>query len=50
MGAGDGHYGLLCDDGLLHGVSNPCQTYGNEVLSKEGKKFSIVALEVWRVG
>ena len=50
MGAGDGHYGLLCDDGLLHGVSNPCQTYGNEVLSKEGNKFSIVALEVWRVG
>ncbi|CAI4054142.1 hypothetical protein SUVZ_16G0900 [Saccharomyces uvarum] len=50
MGAGDGHYGLLCDDGLLHGVSNPCQTYGNDILSAEGNKFSIVALEVWRVG
>lgn len=50
MGAGDGHYGLWIDDGLIHGVSNPSLTYGNDVLSREGKKFHIVALEVWRVG
>lgn len=50
MGAGDGHYGLWCDDNLLRGVSNPSLTYGNDVLSREGKKFHIVALEVWRVG
>ena len=50
MGAGDGHYGLWCDDGLVHGVSYPCLTYGNEPLSREGKKFHIIALEVWRIG
>lgn len=50
MGAGDGHYGLWLDDSLIHGVSNPSLTYGNDVLSREGKKFHIVALEVWRVG
>lgn len=50
MGAGDGHYGLWCDDGLYNGVSYPCQTYGNDPLSQEGKKFHIIGLEVWRVG
>lgn len=50
MGAGDGHYGLWIGDGLMHGVSNPSQTFGNDVLSREGNKFHIVALEVWRVG
>ncbi|CCF60392.1 hypothetical protein KAFR_0K00370 [Kazachstania africana CBS 2517] len=50
MGAGDGHYGLWCDDGLLHGVTYPCSTYGNETLSQEGNKFHIIGLEVWRVG
>lgn len=50
LGAGDGHYGLWVDDRLLHGVSNPSQTFGNDVLSREGKKFHVVALEVWRVG
>lgn len=50
MGAGDGHYGLWCDDSLMRGVTNPTQTYGNDILSKEGKKFSILGLEVWRVG
>lgn len=50
MGAGDGHYGLWCDDGLMHGVSNPTMTYGNDVLSREGRKFTIVGLEMWRVG
>lgn len=50
MGAGDGHYGLWCDGSLLRGVSYACQTYGNEPLSKEGEKFHIMGLEVWRVG
>lgn len=50
MGAGDGHYGLWVDDGLMRGVSNPSLTFGNDILSREGRKFHVVALEVWRVG
>lgn len=50
MGAGDGHYGLWVDDGLLRGVSYPCLTYGNEPLSQEGEKFHITGLEIWRIG
>lgn len=50
MGAGNGHYGLWCDDSLMRGVTNPTQTYGNDILSKEGTKFTIMGLEVWRVG
>lgn len=50
MGAGNGHYGLWCDDGLMCGVSDPSTTFGNDILSKEGNKFHIIGLEVWRVG
>ncbi|SCU98812.1 LAFA_0G20274g1_1 [Lachancea sp. 'fantastica'] len=50
MGAGDGHYGLWCDQALETGVTNPSLTFGNECLSREGAKFHIVNLEVWRVG
>lgn len=50
MGAGDGHYGLWCDNGLNAGVTSPCLTFGNEILSREGSKFHITGLEVWRVG
>ncbi|EDO17734.1 hypothetical protein Kpol_1033p39 [Vanderwaltozyma polyspora DSM 70294] len=50
MGAGDGHYGIWCDDSLIHGVSGPCLTFGNDTLSKEGDKFHIIGLEIWRVG
>ena len=50
MGAGDGHYGLWVDDGLLTGVSYHCLTFGNEPLSQEGEKFHITGLEVWRIG
>lgn len=50
MGAGDGHYGLWCDDGLMNGVTDPSLTFGNGVLSREGNKFHIIGLEVWRVG
>lgn len=50
MGAGDGHYGLWIDDGLFKGVTSPSLTFGNDVLSREGSKFHIIGLEVWRVG
>ncbi|CAD1783749.1 similar to Saccharomyces cerevisiae YPL196W OXR1 Protein of unknown function required for normal levels of resistance to oxidative damage, null mutants are sensitive to hydrogen peroxide [Maudiozyma barnettii] len=50
MGAGNGRYGLWCDGSLLRGVSYSCDTYGNEPLSKEGEKFHIMGLEIWRVG
>lgn len=50
MGAGNGHYGLWCDSSLINGVSDPSLTFGNDVLSREGNKFHIVNLEVWRVG
>ncbi|CCK70252.1 Oxr1p KNAG_0D05130 [Huiozyma naganishii CBS 8797] len=50
MGAGDGLYGLWCDDALFHGVSYRCDTYGNDPLSAEGEKFHITGLEVWQVG
>ncbi|QEU61393.1 Oxr1 [Kluyveromyces lactis] len=50
MGAGDGHYGLWIDDGLFRGVTSPSMTFGNDILSREGSKFHIVGVEVWRVG
>lgn len=50
FGAGSGHYGLWVDHDLLNGVSDRCLTYGNDELSKQGAKFQIKALEVWRIG
>uniref|UniRef100_A0A060T275 Oxidation resistance protein 1 n=1 Tax=Blastobotrys adeninivorans TaxID=409370 RepID=A0A060T275_BLAAD len=49
MGGGDGHYGLWIDSDLDKGVSQPSLTFGNETLAHNAK-FSIMALEVWRVG
>lgn len=49
FGGGDGHYSLWMDDNLDKGVSYRTPTFGNEVLSAEGSKFHIVAVEVWRV-
>lgn len=46
----DGHYGLWLDDSLAKGVSNTCPTFGNEPLSDEGTKFSILAVELWYIG
>lgn len=46
----DGHYGLWLDDNLEKGVSSSCPTFGNEPLSDEGKKFSILGVELWYVG
>lgn len=46
----DGHYGLWLDDNLEKGVSSSCPTFGNEPLSDEGTKFSILGVELWYVG
>jgi hypothetical protein len=50
VGAGDGHYGLWLDDSLQVGHSGRCDTFGNEPLSDEGEKFSIIGVEVWVIG
>lgn len=49
FGGGDGHYSLWVDDNLDKGVTYRSPTFGNDPLSAEGHKFSIVAAEVWRV-
>ncbi|KKF92883.1 Oxidation resistance protein 1 [Ceratocystis platani] len=50
LGAGGGHYGLWIDNGLERGRSSLCDTFGNQPLSDEGDKFSILGLELWVVG
>lgn len=50
VGAGDGKYGLWLDDGLEKGVSSTSQTFGNEHLSDQGEKFSVLGVEVWVIG
>jgi TLD len=50
VGGGDGHYGLWLDDGLEHGISDPCPTFGNERLSDAGHKFDVLGVEVWYIG
>ncbi|KAK3391592.1 hypothetical protein B0T20DRAFT_83486 [Sordaria brevicollis] len=50
VGAGDGKYGLWLDDGLEKGVSSTSQTFGNEQLSDQGEKFSVLGVEVWVLG
>lgn len=54
IGSSDGHNGLLIDKSLTSGMSYPCDTFGNEILSEKnnGKmgKFKIIGLEVWQVG
>ncbi|KAK9450009.1 TLD-domain-containing protein [Limtongia smithiae] len=49
VGGGDGKFGLYLDDRFEKGTSNSCPAFGNEALSDEGPKFSIVGVEVWRV-
>lgn len=46
----DGRYGLWLDSSLVKGVSDACQTFGNEPLSDEGTKFDLLGVEVWYVG
>ncbi|KAL4779826.1 hypothetical protein BJX76DRAFT_67739 [Aspergillus varians] len=50
LGGGDGHYGLWLDSILEKGVSDSCQTFGNEPLSDDGVKFDVIGVEVWYVG
>lgn len=50
LGGGDGHYGLWCDAELMNGVSDTTPTFGNEPLSAQGSRFTILGVEVWRVG
>ncbi|EGO55568.1 oxidation resistance protein 1 [Neurospora tetrasperma FGSC 2508] len=50
VGAGDGRFGLWLDDGLEKGVSSTSQTFGNEQLSDQGEKFSVLGVEVWVIG
>lgn len=50
VGGGDGHYGLWLDQSLSNGVSDTCQTFGNEQLSDEGSKFEVMGVELWYLG
>lgn len=50
VGGGDGRYGLWLDDSLNKGVSDTCPTFGNEPLSEEGTKWSVLGVEVWYIG
>jgi hypothetical protein len=50
VGGGDGSYGLWLDDSLARGQSSISQTFGNEPLSDQGNKFSILGVELWVVG
>lgn len=50
VGGGDGHYGLWLDHNLSAGVSDTCPTFGNEPLSEEGSKFSVLGVEIWYIG
>lgn len=49
IGSGGGKFGLWIDSSFLHGASDPVDTFGNEQLS-EDEKFTILGLEIWKVG
>lgn len=49
-GSSNGGAGLWIDDMLQTGGTNPCKTFNNPVLSKQGTIFHIKALEVWKIG
>ncbi|PUU74895.1 TLDc domain-containing protein [Tuber borchii] len=50
VGGGDGKYGLWLNDTFDKGLSQVCDTFGNELLSEEGEKFEVIGVEVWKVG
>ncbi|KAF2827380.1 TLD-domain-containing protein [Ophiobolus disseminans] len=50
IGGGGGHSGLWLDDNLEHGISEKCETFGNEPLSDEGKRFEVIGVELWYIG
>ncbi|KAG8888851.1 oxidation resistance protein 1 [Tulasnella sp. 332] len=55
FGGGDGKYGLYVDSSFTDGLSEPSETFANEVLCEDvdvnGRgRFECVVLEVWQVG
>ncbi|PWW80624.1 TLD-domain-containing protein [Tuber magnatum] len=50
VGGGNGKYGLWLNDTFDKGLSQACETFGNEPLSEEGEKFEVIGVEVWKVG
>ncbi|RPA98825.1 TLD-domain-containing protein [Choiromyces venosus 120613-1] len=50
VGGGDGKYGLWLNDTFDKGLSQFCNTFGNEPLSEEGEKFEVMGVEVWKIG
>lgn len=46
MGGGSGIFGLWLDEDLLTGSTQPCETFGNRVLSHESH-FKIFGMELW---
>ncbi|KAK6303704.1 hypothetical protein J4Q44_G00261580 [Coregonus suidteri] len=48
FGGGGGLFGLWLDDGLIHGRSQRCDTFDNDVLSSSDD-FLINDLEVWAI-
>lgn len=49
FGSADGHSGLYVDQALENGSSEPSSTFGNDVLSTQGERFNIVAVELWEI-
>jgi hypothetical protein len=46
VGGADGKFALYLRNNFLDGVSNPCKTFENKVLSS-GEDFQVRHLELW---
>jgi len=46
LGSGNGKVGLWFDQQMLHGRSQMCETFRNDILSNE-EEFEIVDMELW---
>lgn len=51
----DGNYGLYVDSSFSDGLSERCETFGNDVLCQDvdvnGRgRFECMVLEVWHIG
>ncbi|ORY22204.1 TLD-domain-containing protein, partial [Neocallimastix californiae] len=46
VGSGGGTYGLWFDQQMLHGRSQVCETFKNDILSTQ-ENFEIVDMELW---
>lgn len=49
FGSGDGKFGFYLHEDMVHGHSEKCDTYNNEVLngSEHGSEFELLRVEVW---